>query len=256
MKNPLNILHNKRFLWAIIIAIPSILVVTALLLLYSNKMDGNKTSDAEQNTQKKSVSQPGGANEASIASAVTAEEAKLDQEWALIALEKKALKEKEEKIKQNLAEIKDRYKKMEDQQKLLQQQQNELEIRDEEIQTAKQSIAAERDRLKLDWQKLEIELAKRKEAQAQQQAASQKEVSVEDKIAKAKQLRIMAKGFETMRARDAADILIKMLEKDRENVLDLLRTMDNRTRTRIISAISRERVDTAANLTKELMEIQ
>jgi len=257
MKNPFaNILQNKKILWSVIIAIPLVIIVVILLLLNLNRdvetvTDSKKVLKEEQLAESKSIE-----SSPEMVSALATEGLMLDREWALIALEKKALKEKEEEIQQSLKKIEAIYQQIEEQQKILNQQQGELENRNKEIQTEKQLVADEKNRLKLEWQELEIK-KKEKEEQIKQESELQKsEESPEDKIAKERQWRKTAKGFETMRARDAADILINMLEDDREKVLNLLRIMDNRTRTRIISAISRERIDTAADLTKELMEIQ
>lgn len=244
MNNPLtNILQNKKFLWATIIVVPLILIIVILLLNF------DRISDSEQMTEQENTEQQNQKTH-SVAS-----EEMLDREWVLIALEKRALKEKENDIIQNLTKINDRYQEVETKLKSLREQKNKLDTINDEIQKEKQRIKKDKDDLKVEWEELGI--VKDKQEKARQEAASQQqEEPLEDKIAKEKQLRKMARGFETMRARDAAGILIKMLENDRENVLDLLRTMDTRTRTRILSAISRDSVITAADLTKELMEIQ
>lgn len=245
MRNPFMNIKNRRFLWPIIGAVSLILIVVAVWILYINRI-----SDSEETT-KQNIAESKKTKSAEV-SAVAVQEDMLDREWALIALEKMALEKREEDIKENLDKIDNRYQQLEEQRKLLTKQEKKLEERNDEIRATKQNIIAERERLRREWQELEI-VKEEKKRQTQQEVP---EEPVEDKIAKEKQLKKMAKGFETMRARDAADILINMLEKDREDVLNLLRTMDDRTRTRIISAISRERVDTAADLTKELMEVQ
>lgn len=249
MKNPLeNILQNRKFLWATIIVVPLILIIVILLLLNFNRIIG-RTSDSEQMTKQENTEQQNQKTH------TVASEEMLDREWVLIALEKRALKEKENEIIQNLTKINNRYQEIETKLESLREQKNKLDTINDEIQKEKLRIKKDKDDLKVEWEELGIE--KDKQEKARQEAASQQqEEPLEDKIAKEKQLRKMAKGFETMRARDAAGILIKMLENDRENVLDLLRTMDTRTRTRILSAISRDSVITAADLTKELMEIQ
>jgi len=242
MKNPFaNILQNKRFLWPIIVAVPLILIVVVLLILNAGRISDSELTRKDESPK--------------TTSAVAAEELMLvDREWALIALEKKYLEEKESEIERKLNHIKDQYQKLEKDHQTLLTVQGKLDERAESL-IAEQNLLDEKE-LKLEQRELLVLEKEKEKKKLEEQQAAKEEEPVEDKIAKQKRLRKIARGFETMRARDAADILINMLEKDREDVLDLLRVMDIRTRTRIISAVSRERVDTAADLTKELMEIQ
>lgn len=168
---------QSKFLIPIIIAAVVILGgIVSFLILNANREDVSPTSSSEQTTKQ-----------------ATSEFHKPESaEIALVAIEKKALKEKEEEIKKNLMAIEKRLK---DQQKLLTeltQQQTKLEKTNEEIRAERQNIRAERKQLQREWQKLEK--VKKEKEQAKQQEAMQ-EKPEENKIIKEKQLREMAKGF-------------------------------------------------------------
>ena len=136
----------------------------------------------------------------------------------------------------------------------------ELELRKRELDQREEAFLQQSKDLQNEKEQL-VERAKKVEGLEKKLLEEQliprpQEDTVEERLARERELKKLAKGFSTMRPKDVANLLLEMLDKGDEGkgyVLRLLKNTDNDTRMRVMSAIAKNDVGKAAELTQTLI---
>lgn len=176
----------------------------------------------------------------------------VEKEALALALQKMALDAERKELDQKITEFQKEKDLLEKDQLGIQTQQEDIKIRADELDRRRKAIDEKEQEL---IQREQIVLLREQEQEKAKPLPPQEESEAE-RLARERRLKKLAKDFSTMRPKDAANLLLEMLNRGDEGkayVLNLLQNTDSDTRTRIMSAIAKIQVDTAAELTQMLI---